>query len=62
MVPFQPEVQLLRIQNPEVKDLKVREWMCPCCGAVHDRDANAKDNIAGEGIRILKENGIRIFV
>lgn len=49
-------------KNPEVKDLKVREWMCPCCGAVHDRDANAKDNIAGEGIRILKENGIRIFV
>lgn len=28
-------------KNPEVKDLKVRKWTCPCCGAVHDRDVNA---------------------
>ena len=25
-------------KNSELKDLKVRDWKCPQCGAEHDRD------------------------
>ena len=40
--------------NPDVK-LGVKEWVCPVCGAVHDRDENAAENIEGEGTRILAQ-------
>ena len=38
--------------NPETKDLSVREWDCPVCGAHHDRDRNAAINLKTEALRI----------
>lgn len=32
-------------RNPLVRDLSVRDWTCPECGAHHDRDSNAAVNI-----------------
>lgn len=32
-------------KNPRVRDLSVRSWVCPDCGAVHERDHNAAKNI-----------------
>lgn len=36
-------------KNPAVKDLKVRNWICPQCNTKHDRDYNAAINILGWG-------------
>ena len=32
-------------KNSDVKNLAVRNWICPKCGAKHDRDINASINL-----------------
>ncbi|SCZ79857.1 Putative transposase DNA-binding domain-containing protein [Acidaminobacter hydrogenoformans DSM 2784] len=40
-------------KNKDVKDLAVRDWICPECGIIHDRDLNASINIKNEALRLL---------
>ena len=44
-------------KNSITKNLTVRKWICPKCGANHDRDINAARNILSKGISILTKGG-----
>lgn len=40
-------------KNPLVKNLSVREWICPECHTKHDRDHNASINILNKGLLLV---------
>jgi putative transposase len=40
-------------KNTDVKDLSIRQWICPECKSEHHRDINAAVNILNQGIKEL---------
>lgn len=57
---FFPSSQMCNVcgkKNPAVKDRTIREWICPECGAYHDRDVNAAINLKNYAINEVFGNG-----
>lgn len=54
-----PSTQLCsvcRYKNVDTKNLNIRDWECPKCGSVHDRDVNAAINLMNEAIHIFNNS------
>ena len=58
-----PSSKLCSVCEYKNSDLTLaeREWVCPECSTLHQRDMNASKNIKGEGIRLLQEKGITVI-
>jgi len=46
-------------KNSEVKDLRIREWICEECENRNDRDLNASMNLLEMGLKYYMEEYIR---
>jgi putative transposase len=55
---FFPSSQLCHVCDYRNHDLtlSIREWYCPKCGTLHDRDVNAAINILNEGFNMYRKH------